>query len=689
MARVTPLRITLLGAAHVARDGRPLAFDTRKAVALLAYLAVAGRQRRDTLAALLWPDADEQRARGALRRTLSVLRSGVGGDVLSIERQSVELVPQRFEADVVRFRALLAEADAHLHEEPCDHCQRVLTAAVGLWHGSFLAGFGLRDSPEFDEWQAYEAESLRLDLAAALDRLIRVEATSGSIETALVHARRRLALDPLHEPAHRALMELHARNGDRGAAVRQYRECMRVLDDELAVPPLPETTALYEAIVAGVEQPEPSAPRGSRAADPTEEPPSESEHDPLVDAIAWLGPVAEQLLGAAAVIGEEFRAETLRAVAGRAEEEVVSAVEELVRRGLLREPSDPDGAPGYRFVDQRIRDHALGRLSRARLRLLHARVADALRQQAGRARITDPGVAALIAMHLAAAGREPEAADFHLQAADAARRAFANDHAIEHYRAALAFGISDVAAIHAAIGEVETIRGRYGQALTAFEFAAAHAKAAELPALEHRLGLLHLRTGEWSIARQHLAIALDSWPPLDHAARARIQTDLAFAAHRAGDLDGARRHADDSLRTATASREPIARAQAHNVRAILARAAGETTMAREELARAAGLAATAADPAVRVAILNNAALVERDAGDLDAAITWTDEALALCVAIGDRHREAALRNNLADLLHLLGRHPEARRALAESVTIFADIGEPGRMQPEIWKLVEW
>ena len=60
-----------------------------------------------------------------------------------------------------------------------------------------------------------------------------------------------LALDPLHEPAHRLIMQLHAWDGDRAAAVRQYRECVKVLQEELGVEPEPETTALFEAIRGG------------------------------------------------------------------------------------------------------------------------------------------------------------------------------------------------------------------------------------------------------------------------------------------------------------------------------------------------------------------------------------------------------------------------------------------------------
>ena len=62
---------------------------------------------------------------------------------------------------------------------------------------------------------------------------------------------RRLALDPLDEPAHRRVIELYAATGNRAEALRQYRECVRVLDRELGVRPLPETTELYQAVNEG------------------------------------------------------------------------------------------------------------------------------------------------------------------------------------------------------------------------------------------------------------------------------------------------------------------------------------------------------------------------------------------------------------------------------------------------------
>ncbi|MEO6318064.1 MAG: AAA family ATPase [Acidimicrobiales bacterium] len=234
--------ISLLGAPRIERDGEAVRFDTRKAIALLAFLAVTGRpQRRETLAVLLWPDADEVRARSALRRTLSVVKQGVGDECLLVTRDELALLDDDgTSVDVRSFLAGLAS------EEP-----RAVAAAASLWRGDLLAGFSLRDSPAFDEWQAREAERLRRALSTASTRLVEDCAADGRLEDALLHAQRWLELDPLHEPAHRALMAIHAARGDRAAAVQQYRQCVRTVDEELGVAPLAETTALYEAIAAG------------------------------------------------------------------------------------------------------------------------------------------------------------------------------------------------------------------------------------------------------------------------------------------------------------------------------------------------------------------------------------------------------------------------------------------------------
>ena len=230
------VRLVLFGPPRVVRADVAVRFDTRKAIALLARVAEAGRPvTRDALAALLWPEADDERARAALRRTLSV--AGAIGPALVVDRTSVALDPE------------LADVDTHAFERLADSVAPTdWRTAVDLARDRFLDGFALRDAPEFDDWQSVTAEAHAQRLARVLDRLVDHGVARGDLDQALVDARRRLELDPLHEPAHQAVIRLLAWTGDRSGAMTQFRACARILDEELGVRPLPETHALYDQV---------------------------------------------------------------------------------------------------------------------------------------------------------------------------------------------------------------------------------------------------------------------------------------------------------------------------------------------------------------------------------------------------------------------------------------------------------
>jgi len=232
------LHFHFLGAPRLDKHNRALHLDTRKAIALAAYLALTHTaHERDELAAFFYPDADTSHARAALRRTLSSLKTALAENILDVERETLALNVENIRIDVIEFRALAQKNDLDS-----------LTRATELYQGDFLAGFTLRDSPAFDEWQFFETESLRKIFSTVLEQLVTREMERSANKRAIEYARRWLALDPLHEPAHRALMQLYARDNQRAAALRQYRECVRQLDQELGVAPLTETTELYRAI---------------------------------------------------------------------------------------------------------------------------------------------------------------------------------------------------------------------------------------------------------------------------------------------------------------------------------------------------------------------------------------------------------------------------------------------------------
>ena len=246
------LRLLLLGSPQLERDGRSIEIDRRKAVALFAYLATTKQvHSREALATLLWPDYSQDRAYSNLRLTLWSLNKALGKTWLDATSESVGLGHEDdLWLDVDAFRNYISECQEHGHgqHKVCFACVGPLSKAVELYRDDFLAGFTLRDSPGFDDWQFFQAESLRRELGGALEKLTRCHANQGDFEEAINYARRWLALDPIHEPAHRELMWLYYWASQRSAALRQYDQCVSTLKQELGVDPEPETRALYQAI---------------------------------------------------------------------------------------------------------------------------------------------------------------------------------------------------------------------------------------------------------------------------------------------------------------------------------------------------------------------------------------------------------------------------------------------------------
>ena len=246
------LRIFLFGVPQFERNGESVSITRRKSIALLAYLAVSAQPHtRDSLATMLWPENDQSSARTNLRRELFRLKNAIGEDFLIIQREHISLNSQSdVWLDIQEFQTQIARTQQHDHatDQACDECLKALKQAVRLYTDDFMAGFSLPDSLTFDEWQFFQGESLRGSLSEALQRLIRSLIILGEFEQGIEYARRWLTLDRLHEPAHRQLLWLYARAGKQSAALRQYKECVRLLMEELGVEPEEETTELHEAI---------------------------------------------------------------------------------------------------------------------------------------------------------------------------------------------------------------------------------------------------------------------------------------------------------------------------------------------------------------------------------------------------------------------------------------------------------
>jgi len=930
------LRISLLGSPVIEIDGHPLAVDTRKAIALLAVLALEpGPHERQWLASLLWSEGDDAHAQSALRRTLSTLNGALGHRGLHITRETVALADDGW-CDVTALDHAIAAARRGDTSS--------LGEAVALVRGDLLQGFALRDSPAFDDWLRPRADAARRNVACALEQLAESALDTGDHATAIAVAGRWLATDPLQEAAHRLLMRAYLASGDRTSALRQYRDCVRILETELGVPPVDETRALYRTIrgetaaPAGTAMPPPasSKPGGRpfvgrstelrllsrllRAATPTgclvliegeagagksrlieaivtqaqatgtaaltarcfesestlpyaaavellkgavpatkgpgqrvderdlweasrllpalapsASAPTSSDGpgayarllegvasvlaaavtgrgsgmivvddaqwldsastevlgylarhlregtsivvvlgvrtgDPFTDGlgrlvseaeragtlarlplrrleesevaewaslalggaasadfsrrlaveteglpllvaeylaeassgggvtpttwtlpsgarellqqrVAGLGELEWQILSAASVAGRSSGFDLLRSAAGRSEDETLGALEYLLRRALIRERPANAGEPAWEFTHDKLRELVYDQLTATRRRLLHRRIADFLSRSGGQ-----PGA---VAHHLQRAGDDERAAYWFQQAGDAARALFAHDEALAYYESARALGSPDPVALREAIGDIHLLRGAFDAALLAYEAAASGASATELPRIEHRLGRVYLRIGEWSQAEDYFAAAIEG-AGVTSALRASVLADWSQSALRRGDGALAQKCAADALRLAAEAGDEVALARARITRGMLARRRSELPAARDELGLALAAASASNNLALHASALNNLALVELDANRPKVALELGYEALELVRRQGDLHALAAVHSNLADFHWAAGESAEAESELRQSVGIYADIGVVGGAhQPEIWKLVDW
>ena len=261
------LSIRLLGRPEILLDGQPARFPTRKALALLVYLAAADEaQSRETLMALLWPDSATASAQASLRSALNRLRTALGdaGGMVVASTDAIGIDPA-FDFDL-DLRAVSAAAAA-LRDTSRPPPPALLQTAIDRYRGEFLSAFIIGDAPDFNYWGLVQRERWHRQIALILENLTQFYLKRLALPVAIATAQRWLQHDPLDEAACRATMQAYALAGDRSAALGVYDTCKAGLAAELDLTPDPATTLLAETI----RQASAGAPQGARLAAPSAE----------------------------------------------------------------------------------------------------------------------------------------------------------------------------------------------------------------------------------------------------------------------------------------------------------------------------------------------------------------------------------------------------------------------------------
>jgi DNA-binding CsgD family transcriptional regulator/tetratricopeptide (TPR) repeat protein len=198
----------------------------------------------------------------------------------------------------------------------------------------------------------------------------------------------------------------------------------------------------------------------------------ESVREVVSQRLSRLAPVTTDLLELAGTAGSEFKLDIVRGAAGLREPELLAALDEAVRSGMLEELPSP--GLSYRFTHELVRRALYDRLSGMRRAELHLRVGDALEGAAGRSgrALADLAHHFAAAAPLCGAGRGVE---YNVLAARAASAALAFDEAATRLRTALELGIDGLsgrAEVFLELGDASHRGGKAVDALEAFRAAA-------------------------------------------------------------------------------------------------------------------------------------------------------------------------------------------------------------------------
>ncbi|MGI9258917.1 MAG: BTAD domain-containing putative transcriptional regulator [Gammaproteobacteria bacterium] len=248
------LQICLLGGFQARIDDRRVTLASKKAQALIAYLAVERDrpQARETLAELLWGDTREERSRHNLRQTISNIRR-IHESLIETDGQDIRLDLRICEIDVVEFEQLAGNDDAP-----------ALRRALDLYRGDLLHGVNPRE-PAYEEWLRLARVRYRKLACATARQLADRYQEADSLDDAAAALNDLLAVDPADERAHRELMTVLEKLGRRSDALRQYQLCREALEHELGALPDRKTQALF----ASMQQSDAGATEATLAAEHT------------------------------------------------------------------------------------------------------------------------------------------------------------------------------------------------------------------------------------------------------------------------------------------------------------------------------------------------------------------------------------------------------------------------------------
>jgi len=222
-------------------QGQNVVTNSLRADALLIYLCLSGEviHTRESLACLLWEDADPKRSMGSLRQLIRKIRLSAPELEKTIDfgRSSITVDKSDISSDLDFLRDTFDAKGTRETPRNFDFAMyEILLNYVGI-------------SGYFDSWIAVLRNHIDFSLRETLNRVLAQQ--DGLADNRNYAARMLLHFDPANEPACCYLMRAHAKAGNQAVALQVYNTLYQFLEDQYDAEPAEETQALVARIKLG------------------------------------------------------------------------------------------------------------------------------------------------------------------------------------------------------------------------------------------------------------------------------------------------------------------------------------------------------------------------------------------------------------------------------------------------------
>lgn len=238
----------LFGRFSVRVDDHPLTeLDGGKVRELLGFLLLFRHQQhhREMLADAFWSGRNTTQARKYLRQGLWRIQAAIGQgphDLLLVGSDWVQVNDNALDwLDIRQFEAAMSAVKGIAGRDLSIAASDELRKACDLYRGDLLEGW-------YQDWALYERHRYKARYISMLERLLEYAETHRQLDEALLYGDRILEHDRAHERTHVRMMRIQYLSGDRTAAMRQFRQCVAILDHELGARPAARTVEFFDRI---------------------------------------------------------------------------------------------------------------------------------------------------------------------------------------------------------------------------------------------------------------------------------------------------------------------------------------------------------------------------------------------------------------------------------------------------------